>query len=266
MPDTVETREIHEELLYGLKMFHSFCMEKGIQYSLHGGTLLGAVREKGFIPWDDDVDLTLTRENYNKLLTLKEELCESLNCSVRYGSDLVPKVVFERPGRPEAVLDIFIYDAISEKKLVQKWKFILLAVLMVLKKDAADLRITRARKQYTGVKYGIIYAISLFGALIGRDRLVRRIENLQQAYGGSGICVHRSNDRYVGAVIVLNKAEIDRYELMPFEDAVLMISSGYRAILESSYGPDYMTPKYDDGNSAAHEALLEIFQERNAKT
>ena len=51
-----------------LKKFDSFCVDNNIKYSLIGGSLIGAIRNKGIIPWDDDIDIILMPDEYEKLL------------------------------------------------------------------------------------------------------------------------------------------------------------------------------------------------------
>ena len=63
-----QLRELQSTLLGILRDIDDFCKKENIQYSLYGGTLIGAVRHKGFIPWDDDLDICMTRENYNKFI------------------------------------------------------------------------------------------------------------------------------------------------------------------------------------------------------
>ena len=65
-PETL--KKLQETELSILQDFHRFCQERKIEYFGCGGTLLGAVRHKGFIPWDDDLDVGMTREHYERFL------------------------------------------------------------------------------------------------------------------------------------------------------------------------------------------------------
>ena len=63
-------REIQLASLEILNCIASFCEEYEIKYVLTYGTLLGAIRHQGFIPWDDDVDIMMPRPDYNKFLEI----------------------------------------------------------------------------------------------------------------------------------------------------------------------------------------------------
>lgn len=65
--------EIKKIELEALKEFHAFCVKNKIQYFISHGTLLGAIRYKGFIPWDDDLDVLVPRKDYEKLLMLYQD-------------------------------------------------------------------------------------------------------------------------------------------------------------------------------------------------
>ncbi len=66
--DLKKIRKIQLEELKLIKAFKEVCEKEHLQYFMIGGTMLGAVRHKGFIPWDDDADFMLPREDYDKLI------------------------------------------------------------------------------------------------------------------------------------------------------------------------------------------------------
>ena len=62
--------ELQEKLLEMLSFFHGFCTEHNLRYYIVFGTMLGAYRHKGFIPWDDDIDVGMPRADYDKLIEI----------------------------------------------------------------------------------------------------------------------------------------------------------------------------------------------------
>ena len=68
LKEFTDDKKIQSELLNIMIEIDRVCKILGIKYTLSGGSLLGAIRHKGFIPWDDDMDIAMTRDNYEKFL------------------------------------------------------------------------------------------------------------------------------------------------------------------------------------------------------
>lgn len=121
-----EIRQIQLKCLEILRIVDFICRKHGIKYSLCGGSVVGAHLYKGCLPWDDDIDLMMTRENYNRFIDVaKKELPEGFSVhnyqlSEEYWS-LFTKIVndnttiVQQDGTVSGVfLDITVYDRIPE--------------------------------------------------------------------------------------------------------------------------------------------------------
>ncbi|MEG1049926.1 MAG: LicD family protein [Oscillospiraceae bacterium] len=71
----LQLKEIQRIELDILKKVHTIAVNNGLTYYAMGGTLLGAVRHGGFIPWDDDVDIMVPRPEYDRFLEVKIYIC-----------------------------------------------------------------------------------------------------------------------------------------------------------------------------------------------
>ena len=99
--------EIHAELIEQLRDVIAVCERHGIEYNLMCGTLLGAVRHKGFIPWDDDVDLLMTRANFEKFRVVYPKECDQ-RFELTYLDTWTPRVMNRDPEKAAAFTDFFI--------------------------------------------------------------------------------------------------------------------------------------------------------------
>ena len=77
----IGAEELKQIQLDMLLTFDKFCKQNNLRYSLGGGTLLGAVRHKGYIPWDDDVDVMMPRPDYDKFVSSFNGFNDELYCS-----------------------------------------------------------------------------------------------------------------------------------------------------------------------------------------
>ena len=134
--------KVHEVNLKLLKEIDRICRKYKIKYALDSGTLLGAVRHGGFIPWDDDVDVMFTRKNYEMFAkVVRRELPEDMSFvepNEYHGGkafyDFISRVTynksqkFEDSGKMEFYddkisrlnVDLFIVDGLPEGKLAKK--------------------------------------------------------------------------------------------------------------------------------------------------
>ncbi len=238
----VDLNVIHEELLILLNKFHELCVTNNINYSLHGGTLLGAVREKGFIAWDDDADITVTRAEFEKLKLVLRKVGTDTDFRFDENSRF-PKFIMKREGKPPVWTDIFIYDYISENKFARKLKLASNYFFVLFTRTKEEQRLSNINGLYSGLKKFAMNAIVFFGSLFPMSFRLKLATKNMQSFPGKKKLIHRANDQYVGIHMTLRKEVMDEFTVVPFENTNLMISAKYDEILTSSYGSDYMTPR-----------------------
>ena len=145
----------------------SLCDKHGLTYYMLGGTMLGAIRHQGFIPWDDDMDLGMPRDDYEKFLEIApKELPEHLKV-VNYRTDrnymyyitrvldTQTKVIEERIGNDNkytnASIDIFPIDGTPNNPIARKIYFFRVlyhrALMSLCYKDSIDRKRKRSKKE-----------------------------------------------------------------------------------------------------------------------
>lgn len=127
-------RDAQDRMLEILIEVDRICKKHNINYWLDAGTLLGAIRHNGFIPWDDDLDIGMLREDYNRFLkVINEELeeryyCESPdNCKCNNAfvkiRDKHSRIINKGDNDKGIFIDVFPYDSFTRKNMLTKQIF-----------------------------------------------------------------------------------------------------------------------------------------------
>lgn len=240
-----------EKLLDLLKDFHSFCKRNQIKYSLAYGSLLGAIRHGGFIPWDDDLDVFVDRANYNLLIEhlLKDEglTVDLYNVDSLWVNRVRRKKDVEgysQGYRP--TLDILVLDHVPNISFVRKFK--LFAILMLqgmMKPHPSFHKGSLALRCCTVVTF-------LLGRLVPNKWKHKCYQKVSMIGGKSGLLANY-NGEYADLRRTYPATMMDNVVEHSFEDTKAMIVADYDMCLTTQFG-DYMTPPKESDRRPQHGA------------
>ena len=250
--------QIHKKDLELAEFFKGICKKNNLTYYIIGGTLLGAIRHKGFIPWDDDMDLAMPREDYEKFLQIMMQANEKFKI-VNYKIDENYKYYITRLCNDEyeveevtgnvtnLFIDIFPIDGMPNSKALRKIHCLRIlyhrAKLSFYYSDTIDKK--RKRKMYEKILIKLATSIS-FKKIINPtkkknkiDKLLKKYSFYKQNYSGTIMGAYRERE------IVPTKL-FGKPTLYKFENLELYGPEKYDEYLTHMYGEYMKLPKEED--------------------
>ena len=245
----LELEEVKQIEVNILKSFSEYCLEHNLRFYLAGGTLLGAVRHQGFIPWDDDIDLVMPRPDWERFLELNKDIKFGKYeiRSFKHTPDIHPRPLFR-------IVDTRYFMQINH---IQKYLPIWIDVLPLdglpedekLRKEHFDkahkLKWLIARsysnffKEENKIKRLLKLIICFPLRVIGPTYFIKKLDELGKVYP-------YNESQYVGSFVAgygfkegVPKTVFESAIYASFEGAKFPIPAGFDTVLTSVYG-DYM--------------------------
>lgn len=269
-------RDAQNKMVEILKAVHEVCEKHGIKYFLDAGTLIGAVRHKGFIPWDDDLDIGMLREDYIKFLSIaKQELPEYLflqtfendkyydiyqvPCKIRYNDTLfIQKDIAENPKMHNGIyIDVLPYDTLPKKR----WVYNLQRKISnnILK---AFVRMREIPDKLT-LKNKITHTFYKIVVTILKDKGREKIFNMLISWNDKNSPYMAYGVDTPWSEYIYNKKDFFELSKLEFEGGEFYAPNNPDAILTRLYG-DYMTlPKEEERQW--HAKLIKVKKNINNK-
>jgi len=242
-----------------LKQVIEICKRHGLRYYLLGGTFLGAVRHQGFIPWDDDIDIGMPRNDFERFCKLAEEELSAPFGFVSYKNNeehiyFHPRVynfnsrVIDRSGVEEkethAWIDVFPLDGMPGNKVIRKlhgFRLLFWRLLFMYSQFDKIVNVKlKNRVWYERVLIAIGKVIK-FDKILNTHKIMDKIDRTMQKYD-------YETSTYVGNFMgaykmreVFPKKYYEETAEYLFEEILCPAPKNYDAVLSQMYG-DYMTP------------------------
>lgn len=268
MQNNISLDEMKKIELNILDEFVKYCNNNNLRYYLAYGTLLGAVRHKDFIPWDDDIDIIMPRPDYNLFLELtRDKFHDYLKvCSHKHTEKYIypfAKIIDTRTilreitlktgyGEFGVYIDIFPMDGMPNKLSDIKKYFLAARKLKFLLQLCVISKKQWSNKIETIVKRSIARACSIYGY----KKIINNIEKLAQKYDFD-------NSQNIGVIVtgdsmrqVIKKEEFLMPVLLDFRNRKYAAPSNYSEFLTNLYG-DYMKLPPKENQVAHHEYFVE---------